>query len=61
VCELVAVGADGTEETVTTWRVSARHPAPVLTRGGASLRPGEIDRFEVRAEDGQRLVTLRRR
>ncbi|MEV7194444.1 zf-HC2 domain-containing protein [Streptomyces sp. NPDC093510] len=56
VCELVAVGADGSEQTVTTWRL----PAPtVRTRGAAALRTAQTERYEVRTADGKPLLTLR--
>ncbi|MFK4070275.1 zf-HC2 domain-containing protein [Streptomyces sp. NPDC029674] len=56
VCELVAVGADGSEQTVTTWRA----PAPtVRTRGAAALRTAQTERYEVRSADGEPLLTLR--
>ncbi|WP_030793126.1 zf-HC2 domain-containing protein [Streptomyces sp. NRRL S-920] len=56
VCTLVAVGKDGSERTITTWKApgkTAEIPA------AAALRPGQTDRYEVRTTDGQRLVTLR--
>ncbi|MGV9882202.1 zf-HC2 domain-containing protein [Streptomyces sp. NPDC003006] len=56
VCELVAVGKDGSERTVTTWQVPARS---VEIPAVAALRPDETDRYEVRTADGERLVTLR--
>lgn len=59
VCELIAVAADGTEQTVTTWAVSGRRGEAVRTQGGSALRPDDIDRFEVRTAEGRRLVTLR--
>ena len=58
VCALVAVGRDGSRETVTTWRATPGAAVPLLTRGGVALHPDEIDHFEVRTEDGRRLVTL---
>ncbi|MGW5739151.1 MULTISPECIES: zf-HC2 domain-containing protein [Streptomyces] len=61
VCELVAVGTDGSEETVTTWKVPADEPWDELsTRGGAALPREDIARYEVRTTDGHRLLTLRR-
>ncbi|MFH8606863.1 zf-HC2 domain-containing protein [Streptomyces sp. NPDC018029] len=57
VCELVAVGTDGSEQTVTTWRV----PAPTVRTGGAAaLRTGQTERYEVRTADGEPLLTLPR-
>lgn len=61
VCELVAVGTDGSETTVTTWKVPAGRPSAELsTRGGAALSREDIARYEVRTTDGRRLLTLRR-
>ncbi|MFG2309319.1 anti-sigma factor family protein [Streptomyces sp. NPDC048566] len=58
-CRLVAVGKDGTEETVTSWMVPPHDGAAQRMRGGAALRSGEIGRFEVRTADGEHLVTLK--
>ncbi|MGW0818137.1 zf-HC2 domain-containing protein [Streptomyces viridiviolaceus] len=55
-CRLIAVGHDGTEQTVTSW--SVRDARPNTMRGGAALHPEEIARYEVRTADGERLVTL---
>lgn len=61
VCELVAVGTDGSEQTVTTWKVPAGESSTALsTRGGAALPREDIARYEVRTTDGRRLLTLRR-
>ncbi|WP_392674445.1 anti-sigma factor family protein [Streptomyces sp. LN785] len=60
VCALVAVGRDGSEETVTTWSVRGPGDRPPAMHGGAALRPAAIDRFEVRAADGRRLLALTR-
>jgi anti-sigma factor RsiW len=57
-CRLVAVGRDGTEETVTSWTVPPRDPRPTSTRGGASLHPDEIARYEVRTTTGERLLAI---
>ncbi|MFE5842613.1 zf-HC2 domain-containing protein [Streptomyces niveus] len=59
VCALVAVGRDGSEETVMTWTGAGDGGGPMVTWGGAALRLGEIDRFEVRTADGHRLMTVR--
>ncbi|GHC88719.1 zf-HC2 domain-containing protein [Streptomyces flavofungini] len=67
VCELVAVGDDGSREVVTTWRGPGRvQPGQAAereweTRGGTALAPERIDRFEVRDAGGERLLTLRPR
>lgn len=55
VCELVAVGRDGSEETVASWAVRADRTA---VDGGAALRLPDIARFEVRADGGQRLLAV---
>ncbi|MFG2629091.1 zf-HC2 domain-containing protein [Streptomyces sp. NPDC048473] len=60
VCALVAVGRDGSEETVATWSVRGPGPEPVVVRGGAALRPDGIDHFEVRTAGGQRLLRITR-
>ncbi|MWA15288.1 zf-HC2 domain-containing protein [Streptomyces sp. BA2] len=61
VCELVAVGTDGSEQTVTTWKVPAGEPSATLsTQGGAAMPRDGIARYEVRTTDGLRLLTLRR-
>ncbi|MEV8393096.1 MULTISPECIES: zf-HC2 domain-containing protein [unclassified Streptomyces] len=57
-CALIAVGRDGSEETVTSWAARAGGSVPLVTRGGAALRPDEIDHFEVRASDGRRVMTI---
>jgi hypothetical protein len=57
-CRLVAVGHDGSEETVLSWRVPRHDARPSEVRGGAALRPDQIARYEVRTADGERLVTL---
>ncbi|MER6981167.1 zf-HC2 domain-containing protein [Streptomyces carpinensis] len=57
-CLLVAVGRDGSEQTVTTWMVPTDGAGPNTVMGGAALHPDQIARFEVRTADGQHLVTL---
>ncbi|MER6120146.1 zf-HC2 domain-containing protein [Streptomyces sp. NPDC001743] len=61
VCALVAVGRDGEEETVATWSSAGPGGEPLRVSGGAALRPGAIDRFEVRTASGrQPLLRLTR-
>ncbi|MEV6477077.1 zf-HC2 domain-containing protein [Streptomyces sp. NPDC051657] len=60
VCALVAVGRDGSEETVGSWSAGGVAGGPVEVSGGAALRPEGIDHFEVRTADGRRLVTATR-
>ncbi|MFJ8821216.1 zf-HC2 domain-containing protein [Streptomyces sp. NPDC102467] len=55
VCELVAVGRDGGEQTVASWAVRSDRTE---VQGGAADRPEEIRRFEVRATGGERLLAL---
>ncbi len=57
-CRLVAVGGDGSEQTVATWSVPGHDARPHTLRGGAALRPDDIVRYEVRTTEGDRLVTL---
>ncbi|MEV6751173.1 zf-HC2 domain-containing protein [Streptomyces sp. NPDC051214] len=62
VCELIAVGTDGSEQTVTTWMAPAGEPSEELaTQGGAALLREDIARYEVRTTGGLRLLTLRSR
>ncbi|MDT9696452.1 zf-HC2 domain-containing protein [Streptomyces sp. P17] len=57
-CRLIAVGRDGSEQMVTSWTVG-RHDARENTMmGAAAFRADEIDRYELRTSDGERLVTL---
>ncbi|MCW7944774.1 membrane protein [Streptomyces hygroscopicus] len=60
-CRLVAVGKDGSEQTVTSWMVPADDGAATSVQGGSAMRSQEIDHFEVRTKDGQHLVTLKSR
>ncbi|MER6123576.1 zf-HC2 domain-containing protein [Streptomyces sp. NPDC001795] len=60
-CRLVAVGKDGSEETVTSWMVPADDGEATTMQGGAAMQSGQIDHFEVRTKDGQHLVTLKSR
>ncbi|WP_089106069.1 zf-HC2 domain-containing protein [Streptomyces hyaluromycini] len=57
-CRLVAVGDDGSEQVVTTWAERDHDDRVSTMTGGSSMHPDEIDRYEVRDADGQRLVTL---
>ncbi|MET9927499.1 MULTISPECIES: zf-HC2 domain-containing protein [unclassified Streptomyces] len=60
VCALIAVGRDGSEETVSSWSARGAADGLVEVEGGAALRPEGIDRFEVRTANGRRLVTVER-
>ncbi|MFG2332305.1 anti-sigma factor family protein [Streptomyces sp. NPDC048604] len=68
-CTLVAVSKTGEEEIVTSWAVpkwgygipdSPNEAAknPLYVHGGAAMNRDEIDRFEVRTFDGDRLVEV---
>ncbi|MFF4338889.1 anti-sigma factor family protein [Kitasatospora sp. NPDC001540] len=51
-CELVAVGTDGTRQTVATWAVPPTGygaTTGLRTEGGSGLPPAAIARFEVRS------------
>ncbi|BBJ43364.1 RNA polymerase subunit sigma [Streptomyces antimycoticus] len=70
-CDLVAIGKDGHEETITTWAVptsgygitdgdgSRWSKEPLYAQGGAAMNTDDIERFEVRTLDGQRLAEVR--
>ncbi|WP_353946244.1 zf-HC2 domain-containing protein [Streptomyces sp. HUAS MG91] len=58
VCRLVAVGRDGSEQTVASWAVHGGGTDRVSVTGGAAQRPDAIARFEVRAVGGGRLLSL---
>ncbi|WP_030589188.1 anti-sigma factor [Streptomyces anulatus] len=68
-CNLVAVSKTGEEEVVTSWSVprwgygieGATNPtakSPLYVHGGAAMDRKDIDRFEVRTFDGERLVEI---
>lgn len=57
-CRLVAVGRDGSEEIVTSWRESGDGTGMNTMRGGSAMHPEEIARYEVRSATGERLLTL---
>jgi hypothetical protein len=57
-CRLVVFGRDGSEQTVTNWKVSAHDSRAHRMTAGTSMHPGEIDHFELRTTQGQHLVTL---
>jgi hypothetical protein len=60
-CHLVAVGKDGSEQTVTSWMDPAEDAEATTMQGGAALQSEQIDHYEVRTKDGQHLVTLKSR
>ncbi|MDT0492124.1 zf-HC2 domain-containing protein [Streptomyces griseus] len=68
-CTLIAISKTGEEEVVTSWSVpkwgygiedsahaSARNP--LYVHGGAAMAREDIERFEVRTFDGERLVEI---
>ncbi|MFE9768747.1 anti-sigma factor family protein [Streptomyces sp. NPDC005808] len=57
-CQLVAIGKDGSEQTVTSWMGQGESGRTTSMQGGAALQSKEISRFEVRTTDGEHLVTL---
>ena len=68
-CRLVAVSKSGDEEVVTSWAVpkwgygipgAATEAAknPLYVHGGAAMNRTDIDHFEVRTFDGERLVEV---
>ncbi|MEV6107492.1 zf-HC2 domain-containing protein [Streptomyces sp. NPDC051940] len=71
-CSLVAVGKDGSEETLSTWSVPSdgygdggaggggpKTATPALyIDGGAAMTPEQIARFVVRTWDGEQLVSV---
>ncbi|MEV0277134.1 zf-HC2 domain-containing protein [Streptomyces sp. NPDC050610] len=69
-CDLIAVGKDGEEETVTTWAVPEGgygvpggsdkwNKEPLYTHGGAAMNRDEIARFDVRTLDGKHLASVK--
>ncbi|MEV4312773.1 zf-HC2 domain-containing protein [Actinocrispum sp. NPDC049592] len=58
-CELVAVSKKGEARTVTSWSVPAGgRNEPLKLSGGAPFQPSEISRLEIRADNGDILLTL---
>ncbi|MET7985835.1 MULTISPECIES: zf-HC2 domain-containing protein [unclassified Streptomyces] len=57
-CELIAVGKDGSEQSVTSWMEPGGDDGALTMQGGSSMRTDQIRRFEVRTADGDHLVTL---
>ncbi|MFR9673882.1 anti-sigma factor family protein [Streptomyces sp. TR06-5] len=66
-CALVAVGDNGSRQTVTSWSVpgygygirGTAYDEPLYVEGGAALRPERIDHFEVRTLRGEKLAAIR--
>lgn len=69
-CDLVAVSTSGERQTVTTWAVpkwgygikdaegDTWKREPFYAMGGTAMSPNEIDRFEIRTLDGERLADV---
>jgi len=63
-CRLLAVTYGGESQVMTSWSVPVKgygvpeSPAPLRVSGGTALTATEIERFEVRTEDGSLLVTV---
>jgi len=57
-CRLIAIGDDGSEQTVTSWTVPSHDARPITMRGSTAMHTDEIVRYEVRTAQGQHLVTL---
>lgn len=68
-CSLIAISKTGEEEVVTSWAVpkwgygivDSPHKTaknPLYVHGGAAMERNEIDRFEVRTFDNQKLVEI---
>ncbi|MFI1507045.1 zf-HC2 domain-containing protein [Streptomyces sp. NPDC020597] len=57
-CRLIAVGVDGSEQTVTSWTVPLHDARPNTMQGAAAWHPDEIARYELRTAGGEHLVTL---
>lgn len=67
VCRLVAIGKDGAEHPVLSWWVpdggygvadGPGRAGPLDIAGGTDLHPAEIGRWEVRGENGERLLSI---
>jgi hypothetical protein len=64
-CSLIAVSRSGDTDVVSGWRVAPGqgygvpgHPDPLRLTGGTALAKTDIVRFEVRREDGVRLLDI---
>jgi anti-sigma factor RsiW len=60
-CHLIAIGRDGSEETVTSWHGSDHDARANTMRGASAMHSDEIVRYEVRTAGGEHLVTLQPR
>lgn len=63
-CRLVAVGRDGTQETVANWYVPERgygtdeRPKPLTVSGASGMQVSALARFDVVTTSGQYLVSV---
>ncbi|MEU4892449.1 zf-HC2 domain-containing protein [Streptomyces sp. NPDC044780] len=68
-CSLIAISRDGREQTMTTWSVptwgygiedspKAAAREPLWAHGGAAMKRADIERLEVRTDEGKRLISL---
>jgi hypothetical protein len=55
-CELVAVSRDGSERSAGTWTVT--YDGTYHWKGWVAVAPGDLQRLDVRSEDGGTLVSL---
>lgn len=58
-CRLVAIGKDGSEETVANWKSPEGADKASEMVGGTAMQREDISRFEVRSQEGELLVTLK--
>ncbi|MGW0765363.1 anti-sigma factor family protein [Streptomyces sp. NPDC002676] len=57
-CRLQAVGPGGARTDVATWR-AGQYPPGTTIPGAVAMSPEAIEHFEIRADNGQKLVTIR--
>jgi hypothetical protein len=63
-CQLIVVAKSGESQVVTSWTVPPKgfgttdSPDPLRISGGTGFLPAQIERFEIRGEDGSVLVTI---
>ncbi|MEO3808963.1 zf-HC2 domain-containing protein [Sphaerisporangium sp. B11E5] len=64
-CSLIAISRNGDRDVVSGWRVPPGggfgvpgHPEPMRLTGGTALAANEIAHFEVRRDDGVRLLDI---
>lgn len=57
-CRLQAVGPGGTRADAATWR-AGEYPAGTTVPGAVPMSPAAIQQFEIVADNGQKMVTIR--